>query len=103
MPLHQFFHGSKQNKVAYAMLYSFLIHVRDIIANHRPRFPWIISRNHPSHPQTLRVLGHVGDPSAPELVLMLIQAPVHWGRQVHTMSVDGWNDYAIQSMEIEPC
>ena len=30
-----------------------LIHVRDIIANHRPRFPWIISRNQASHPQTL--------------------------------------------------
>ncbi len=54
--------------------YNNLIHVRDIIANHRPRFPWIISRNHPSNPETLRVRG---DLSALELVLMLIQAPVH--------------------------
>ncbi len=69
-----------------------LIHVRDIIANHRPRFPWIISCNQASHPQTLRVLG---DLSALELVLMSIQASMHWGHQLRVMSVDGRYDYTI--------
>ncbi len=78
--------------------YIVLIHVRDIIANHRPRFPWIISRNQTFHPQTLHVLG---DPSILKLVLTSIQAPVHWGHQVHVMSVDGGPENKIQSKEIE--
>ncbi len=81
-------------------LHVHLIHVRDIIANHRPRFPWIISRNQASYPQTLRVLG---DPSVLKLVLISIQAPVHWGHQVHVMSVDGRPENKIQSKEIESC
>ncbi len=31
----------------------FLIHVRDIIANHKTQFSWIMSGNQASHPQTL--------------------------------------------------
>ena len=56
------------------------------------RFPWIVSCFQASHPQTLRVLG---DLSALKLVLMSIQASVHWGHQVRVMSVDGRLDYAI--------
>ncbi len=58
----------------------------------RTRFPWIVSCFQASHPQTLRVLG---DLSALELVLISIQASVHWGHQVHVMSVDRRPDYAI--------
>ncbi len=53
------------------IVYMHLIHVRDIIANHRPQFPQIISRNQASHVKTLCVLG---DSSALRLVLLSIQA-----------------------------